>query len=859
MCRPQGLILMNASPMTFMSAFCLARPPVLRVCAALACAAVAHSAALAQLPSQPQMLGLPAGLSLPAGMPGALSVQGSQGLSEIAPQMPAGLQMSSGGAPVLPMRPDLGAQDAQRTPPLLPTAAHKPEAPTQFQRFVQEGTGKLLPLFGANLFEQQGIYNSVNAAPAPADHVLGQGDEVRVSITGAVEHMTVQTVDRNGQIHLPKVGAVQLSGVQVKDLDAVLRKQVATVFANVNVSASLGKLRGVTVYVVGQARHPGTYSLSSLSTLVNAVFASGGPNANGSMRRIELKRGGKTVNTLDLYDFIAKGDRTGDAMLQPGDVIMLAPAGPRVALTGATDHGAVYELAPGGKATTVQDLLALVGGVPALVNTQKALLERIDAQQPGAPRQVRHVTLDALGLNQPLRDGDVLTLLPMSAAFGNAVTLQGAVAQPLRHAWFKGMRVSDLIPTREALISPDFYKRRNQLVQNRIAALKAQGHSPEQIRALQRAQNLPEDLDLSAEAIAKTPGEARTLPSTAADRVRGFAEQINWEHAIIQRLNKGELSTELIAFNLGRAIVGKDEAHNLLLQPDDVITILSSADLRLPTVRQTRLVRLEGEIAAPGVYQALPGETLPQIIARAGGITGQAYLYGTEFTRESVRKLQQQNLDQIIRRLETQMQSAGATLSANMTGERAAQAQALQQQQQQQMQGQISRLKALHSKGRVALELDPTHMASTASDVADASSVRTAHLPDLPLEDGDAVTVPSFPSFVSAAGSVNNDNVMIYRPGKTVGDVLRAAAVAEDADPSEAFVLRADGSVLGRKSLGWFGRFESTLVMPGDTLIVPPKVDRESTYNFIVRGLRDWTQIFSNLGIGAAAIKSLKN
>ena len=129
----------------------------------------------------------------------------------------------------------------------------------------------------------------------------------------------------------------------------------------------------------------------------------------------------------------------------------------------------------------------------------------------------------------------------------------------------------------------------------------------------------------------------------------------------------------------------------------------------------------------------------------------------------------------------------------------------------------------------------------------------------MPLEDGDAFLVPSQPAFIAAVGSVNNENVLVYKPGKTVGDLIRAAGLTEDAKPSDAFVLRADGSVLSRTRTGFFSNFESTKIMPGDTLVVPPKVDRETGYNFLVRGLRDWTQIFSNLGIGAAAIRTLRN
>ena len=394
------------------------------------------------------------------------------------------------------------------------------------------------------------------------------------------------------------------------------------------------------------------------------------------------------------------------------------------------------------------------------------------------------------------------------------------MALPLRHAFVSGMRVLDLIPNREALITPDYYRRKNQLVQ------------------------LLDDDKLKS---------TRDSGAQISTRVQSMVDQINWDYAVIERLNRQELRTELIPFHLGKAVLQQDPQHNLPLQPGDVVTIMGSDDVQMPAERKTRLVRVEGEVAAPGIYQILPGETLPQLLQRVGGLTPQAYVYGMEFTRESVRRQQQQNLDQVIRRLESQLSTAGATLSANLSGDRAAQAQLLQQQQQQQMQAQINRLKALRSKGRVALELPPDDSSPWRARATLAS------LPALPLEDGDAILVPTLPAFVSAAGSVNNENVILYKPGKTVGDIIRAAGLTEEAEPAEAFVLRADGSVFSRRSTGWLSSFESTRLMPGDTLIVPPKVDRETRYNFVVRALRDWTQIFSNLGIGAAAIRTLRN
>ncbi len=678
-------------------------------------------------------------------------------------------------------------------------------APNQFQRFVREATGRELNFFGSDLFESSQTYSPDASLPPPADYGVGPGDEIRVQIWGAVDYSGSHVVDRNGQITLPRIGTVPMAGVTVRNLEAVLRSQIGKVFANFEVSASLGRLRSIQVYVVGQAQQPGAHRVSSLSTLVNALFVSGGPTVNGSMRNIQLKRAGRTVTTLDLYDFIARGDKSKDVSLQAGDVIVIPPAGPRVAVTGAFDQAAIYELKPG--AETVADVLALGGGVPSLASTDKALLERIVPDKTPS-RQVQDIVLDAAGLKQTLRDGDVLTLLGISPAFANAVTLQGTVAAPLRYRWFEGMRILDLIPEQEALISPDYYRRKNLLVQNAD--------------------------------VAKEAGKG------VASRVRGLADQINWEYAVIERLNRSTLSTELFPFNLGRAVLQKDPAQNLPLLPGDIVTILSQNDLRLPQGRQSRLVRVEGEVVAPGVYQMVPGETLTQLLQRTGGLTPQAYVFGTELNRVSVQARQQENLTQLVRRLESQLQAQASAAISNLGTDSAAQAQVVQQQQQAQLTSQIARLKSFRSDGRMALELDPK--------VDDLSA-----LPNLPLEDGDRVFVPPRPGFVAALGSVNNENVFIHKPGKTVGDVIKSAGLTEDAEPDQAFVLRADGSIVARRDRSGFfgGGFENLEVMPGDTIVVPAMIDRESRYNFLTRALRDWTQIFANFGLGVAAINSL--
>jgi protein involved in polysaccharide export with SLBB domain len=251
---------------------------------------------------------------------------------------------------------------------------------------------------------------------------------------------------------------------------------------------------------------------------------------------------------------------------------------------------------------------------------------------------------------------------------------------------------------------------------------------------------------------------------------------------------------------------------------------------------------VEGEVAAPGIYQVEAGETLPQLLARLGGVTPNAYLYGTEFTRESVRQQQQKNLDSVIRKLESQLQAEIGKQLSDANAKAEAQDQLLSQQQQ------LERMKTFKSNGRVSLELPPTHLTLDA-------------IPALPLEDGDTIHIPSRPGFVTAVGEVYNENAIIYRSGRTVGDVLEAAGVSDNAELHYAFVLRADGSVKAardNRSLFSLGGFEDIQMMPGDTVVVPAKLDRRTNWTKFVTGLKDWTQVLYQLGLGVAAWEVLK-
>jgi protein involved in polysaccharide export with SLBB domain len=321
-------------------------------------------------------------------------------------------------------------------------------------------------------------------------------------------------------------------------------------------------------------------------------------------------------------------------------------------------------------------------------------------------------------------------------------------------------------------------------------------------------------------------------------------DELNWDYAVVERLDLNTLTSKVIPFNLGRAVIQRDPAENVELMPGDVVTIFTSKDMRVPVAKQTRLVSVEGEVTAPGVYQLQPGETLRNLVARAGGFTPQAYVYGLEFSREETRKKQRENLSAALSRLQALVATQSAREAANRRDDPAAGAVS-----NAATQAQLARIAQLQPNGRIALELQP--------DTATLDG-----LPDVPLEHGDRIIVPPRPGFVTVAGAVVNNNAFLWKPGRTAGDYVRLAGLDEAADASAMFILRADGTVVSsndRRGFFGFGSIEKQALQPGDAVVVPSQLDYETWGKWLVRNLKDWSQIFYQFGLGAAAIQTLRN
>lgn len=500
----------------------------------------------------------------------------------------------------------------------------------------------------------------------PEDYIVGPGDEMLLNLWGGVEANLRLRVDRSGAVAIPRIGSVTVNGVRFADLRRVISERVGKQFRNFDLSVALGEVKSIRVYVSGFVAKPGAYPVSGLSTMLQAVMLAGGPNAVGSYRNIQLRRANAVISTLDLYDFMLKGDRSADRLLRSGDVIHVGSVGSQVGVIGSVNNPAVFELRA---SDTVTDVLRMAAGVSAVASRGQAALYSFE---------------DKAG------------------------------------------------------------------------------------RSLKT-------LDLKADS------------------------QVQLRHG-------------------------------------DVLRIFSVADISQPNQDAGKKIRVEGEVLRPGDYVLPAGSSLRDALSAAGGLTGNAFLFGTEFNRESVRMAQQESYERSLLDLETEFRKS---LNGPKMDERP---------EDKNMRGLaqnklIERLRAVKPSGRVVMQF-------TSND---------NQLPLLLLEDGDRIYVPAKPTTVSVYGSVFNAGSYLFTPGRELDEYLRqSGGPTKEADKSSVFVVRANGEVISSRMRkgGWFsnGDIGAVQAMAGDTIFVPEEFHRTAS----IQETKDWAQILYQFAIGVATVKAIK-
>jgi polysaccharide export outer membrane protein len=720
--------------------------------------------------------------------------------------------------------------------------------------------------FGYDLFkDSSSTFAPTTDVPVPADYIVGPGDQLSVQLFGSQNRNLRLVVARDGQIRFPELGPISVAGRSFGQVAADIEGRVAKQMLGVRASVSMGDTRAIRVFVMGEARRPGSYTVSGLSTITSALYASGGVNRIGSLRDVQLKRQGAVVRRLDLYDLLLRGDTSNDASLLPGDVIFIPPVAATVAVDGEVQRPAIYEIKDG---TTVSDIVQLAGGLTTEADSTRVALVRVNEQRARVVLDVP-LTTDS-GRSEVLLKGDSVRVLQLRPTLDEGVTLEGHVHRPGAMAWHQGMKLTDAIGSVDEL-APNadlhYVLIRRELPPDRtvlmlsadLSAALRNPASEENVVLMPRDRILVFDESTgrgemmvplleelrrqsridSPSAIVRIDGRIKARgdyplePSMrVSDLLRaggGLQDAAYGAKAELTRYRVGgeARQTQLIEIDLA-AILRGDSSADILLQPFDFLNVKE-----IPEWSEQEQVTLAGEVRFPGIYPIQRGETLRALLDRAGGLTTLAFPQGSVFTREELLTREQTQIDRLAERLQNDLAATALQAVAANQGQ-AGQSLTIGQ-------SLLSQLKATKAVGRLVIDLDRII----------ASGINSEH--DVVLRDGDRLMIPKQKQEVTVIGEVQNTTSHFFRPDLTRDDYIGLSGGAtRKADRGRIYIVRANGSVISSESGGWFRRSGQVAMKPGDTVVVPMDTER-------MPALPLWqavTSIVYNLAIAAAAVNS---
>ena len=729
---------------------------------------------------------------------------------------------------------------------------------------VRQGAAALKP-FGYDLFEHPiSTFAPTTNVPVPSGYVVGPGDEFVMQMYGS-RNVTVRlTVSRDGSVNIPELGPVSVGGQTFASVKALLESRVERQMTGVHANITMGETRTIRVFVLGDAKQAGSYTITGLGTITSALFAAGGVRTIGSLRNIQLKRRGELVRRLDLYDMLIRGDTTDDARLLPDDVIFIPAIGPTVTVDGEVHRPAIYEIR---SESSVADVIKLAGGLTAEADTEKVALTRIDAD---LRRVVLRVDLGDGARSEAVRNGDTLHIARLRPTLDAGVLVQGYVYSPGAFAYRNGMRltevlrsVDDLKPNadlhyilirrelppdrRIAVISADLAAALDDpesaanlplMARDRIMVFDRQSSRDRVIQPLLDDLKLQSNISLPDEVVriegrANVPGEyPLETGMTVRDLIRaggGLSDAAYGGSAELTRYRvlHGEVrKTELIQVDLAAAVRG-DPAANLHLEPFDTLSVKE-----VQAWTDVESITLRGQVKFPGTYSVKPGETLKSVLLRAGGLTQFAFPEGSVFIRRELREREQRELDMLAVRMQSDIAFVALQASnANQGGASSALAVG---------QSLLTQLRQTRAVGRLVINLAGVMRSPVGSQY------------DVVLADGDELIVPKFRQEVTVIGEVQTVTSHLYRAGLSREDYISmSGGMTARADKGRIYVVRADGSVVSNTGSRWFSSSNQQME-PGDTVVVPLNAEHIPPLPF-------WTavtQIIYNVAIAFLAVHS---
>ena len=821
---------------------------------------------------------------------------------------------------------------------IQPRLEQEKEQLTDEERFAPK-VDEVKP-FGYDLFagEPTSFMPSENAA-VPDTYLIGRGDTLNINFYGKESESYEVVVDREGRISIPNLSPVQVAGLTFAEVKELIKAKVEQEVIGIKAFVSVGKLRSIRVLVLGEAYKPGSYSVSSLTTVSHALFVSGGVSDIASLRNIQVKRAGKVVANFDLYDLLINGDSSNDIILKPGDVVFIPSVGSQVAVEGLVKRPAIFELKKG---ETAAQLLKMAGGLKPQAYAKKAIVERFNNNNM---KEVLSIDFSSNQINYTPRDGDRIRFNPVSFQYQNSISLIGAVARPGHYQWHQGKHISDVLTSvrgdllpqadlgygllvREVNVAGDiqvfqfdiaqaivkaaehdlelkandklFVFSRYQEKQAEESALANMALTEEQQQQQYKVKqwheyqqrefekyigvtgssaglkskedrtksiadiakhNLTDDeelletkdyavfsrFNLLKPIISKLKQQATVTmamqlveinghvtypgvyPLTVNGEVNdliaaagGLLESAYTEQAEITRVMDGDASkVKHIKFNLEAAMLGSN-GENIALRSKDSINIFS-----IPNWQENVKVELKGEVKFPGVYTIRRGETLSNLLERAGGFSEFAAPNAAIFTREAIRKQEQQQLAKLSEDLRRDIASKSFenSVSSNSLS-------------YDEMNKLLNDLASVEAVGRLVIDLPMI--------VEDKQR--------LVLQNGDALYVPSKRDSISVIGEVNYATSHLFQQGITVDDYIDlSGGLKERAADERIYIIKANGSVKIPNTGSWFAVNDTNTLEAGDTIVVPMNSD-------YMDNLTLWstaTQIIYQLGVAVAAISSI--
>jgi polysaccharide export outer membrane protein len=700
---------------------------------------------------------------------------------------------------------------------------------------IKSGATALKP-FGYDLFERPiSTFAPATNVPVPANYVLGPGDDLEVQLYGNKNGDVRLTVGRDGRVNFPTLGPIGVAGQTFDSARALLESRIERQMIGVHASVTMADTRTIRVFVLGEAKFPGSYTISGLGTITSALFAAGGVQRVGSLRNIELKRHGELVRRLDLYDMLIRGDTTDDARLLPGDVIFIPPVGPTISVDGEVHRPAIYEIR---NESSVADAVRLAGGLTPEADTGRVELTRIDA---ALHRVVLQVDLSGSpGQTELVHNGDSLRVSRLRPTLDAGVMVQGYVYTPGAYAWRHGMHLTDVLrsvddlkpdadlhyilirrelpPDRRvtvlsadlelALRDPDSAADLPLMARDRITVFDLQSSRDRVIQPLLEELKLQSNIGLTEDVVriegrANVPGKyPYEAGMTVRDLIRaggGLSDSAFGGTAELTRyqvVNGDSRRTELINVDLAAVLRG-DPAANVKLEPFDILSIK-----QVQAWNDQDSIMLRGEVKFPGTYSIKPGETLKSVLERAGGLTQYAFEKGAVFTRKELKAREQKELDMLAQRMQNDI--AFVALEGSVANQNAA-AGALSVGQ-----SLLAQLRQAKAVGRLVINLARLQRSPIGSPY------------DVVVRDGDELIVPKFEQEVTVIGEVQSATSHLYRPGLSRNDyIAMSGGETVRADNSRVYVVRADGSVATTHGGGWFRNSANTQIEPGDTVVVP--------------------------------------